>query len=483
MRVLLINPSSWVADTSWVFKTLLSPLPPQGIAYIAAVLEKDGVGVSLIDQYAVGLSNERLVSIIDRGAYDLVGFSCLTPTMGNVTAISGGIRKLKKEVKVVLGNIHATVFAEELLEEGIADIVVRGEGEYTMRQLTSVLKNHRDLSTVEGISFRQNGKVIRNTDREPIRNLDELPYPAWHLLDLRYYKEVALASLYETAFPMQASRGCPYRCIFCAQEKIHSLPRYRKIETVVDELEHMHKRFRVRTFGFNDAYFPFSFEHGMGFCEEVIARGLHKVIKWGTELRVDQANRALLKKMKEAGVHIIMYGFESGNQDVLNRAKKKARIEQAYEAMRLTKEAGILSLGFFILGLPGETKKTCQETIAFAKKLDCDFVKFNIAIPYPGSEFYEMHKDKLKEKLKEPEKFTSWYDWSTYKPDLVYIPEGMTAQELIRMQRKAMFEFYVRPRIIIRHIIRRSISLRNFILGAYILVTRFLRNYLSPDKE
>ncbi len=158
-------------------------------------------------------------------------------------------------------------------------------------------------------------------------------------------------------------------------------------------------------------------------------------------------------------------------------------MEKAYEAMRFTKKSGILTLGFFVLGLPGETKESCNETIRFAKKLDCDTAKFNIAIPYPGSEFYEMYKDKLKEKIRDTDKFTSWYDWSNPKADLIYTPEGMTSHELINLQRKAMFQFYVRPKIIIRNIIKKSIPLRHLILGGFLLIDRALRAVFSFDRK
>lgn len=476
MKVLLVNPSSRLAESSRLYSRFLAPLPPQGIAYVAAMLEKNGIKVSLIDQYARNLKNIELVKMINEGDYNIVGFSCLTSNMSNVEASIGLIKKLNKKIKIVLGNIHPTVFADELLRDKMADFIVRGEGEYSMLELASALRDRKDLTSVKGISFRDNGSLIHNADREPVGNLDELPYPAWHFLDLRCYKEVPLASLYGTAFPIQASRGCPYKCIFCAQEKLHKLPRYRNVKSVVDELEYMNKKFNVRIFGFNDAYFPFSYEHGMEFCNEVIRRGLNKKIVWGTELRIDQAIPALLKKMKEAGVHIILYGFEVGNQNILDSVKKKVKLEQAYQAMRFTKENKILTLGLFILGLPGENKETCEETIRFAKKLDCDFVKFNIAIPFPGSEFYEMYKHKLSGKLKEePEKFTSWFDWANIKGDLVYTPDGMTSKELLNIQRKAMFTYYIRPHMILRHLIKKSISLKNLCLGIYMLISRMLR--------
>ncbi len=476
MKIILINPISTVAKKDMVFRRFLTPLPPQGIAYVGAMLEKNGNEVILIDQHGAHLDNKEVINRICKESPQIVGFSCLTPVMGNVKILVDELRKLNKEVLIVLGNIHPTIFADEILKEGIADAIIRGEGEHTMLELVSALKYGKDLKYVNGISFRENGTIFHNPDVEPIGNLDELPYPAWHLLDLGYYKEIPLASLYNTiTLPLQASRGCPFNCIFCAQEKIYKKPRYRQVKNVVDEIAYMNETLRATAFGFNDAYFPFSKKHGFEFCDELIKRGLNKKIKWGTELRVDMVDFELLKKMKEAGAHLIMYGFEVGNQRVLHSIGKNATIGQAIKAMKDTKRAGILTLGLFMLGLPGETKIECEETIRLAKLLDCDFVKFNITVPYPGSILFERYKDLMLTKLNEPEKFTSWYDWSSFKPDLVFMPLGLSSKELVYLQRKAMFEFYMRPKVILKHLFRGTISLKNLFFGGIILISRFFK--------
>ena len=189
---------------------------------------------------------------------------------------------------------------------------------------------------------------------------------------------------------------------------------------------------------------------------------------------VDKVNFELLKKMKEAGLHLIMYGFEVGNQKILDSLNKKATLEQARKAMEDTKKVDILTTGFFVLGMPGETKESCEETIRFAKELDCDIAKFNLAIPLPGSRFFEDYKDKLSD-LRMPEKFTSWSSWLTGTDSLVFVPEGMTAKELINLQIKAMFQFYMRPKIIIRHIIKRIMPLKDLCYGAYFLIIKYFK--------
>ncbi len=487
MKVVLINPNSEVVESSQKFRReMLTPIIPLGLAYIAAVLEKNGIEVVIIDQVAERIDKDALFKRIVAAKPDVVGFSCLTATMNNTNKIARKIKDYNKGIKVVLGNIHASLFADELLKEGKADIVVRGEGEFSMLELISCLREGKSLHGVNGISFSNAGNVCHNPDRGPIEDLDTLPYPALHLLDLGNYREVPLASIYKSrASAILASRGCPYRCIFCTQDRIHKRPRYRKIDNVIDEIEYMNDRHKVDCLGFTDTFFPFSINSGLEFCDKFIERGLHRRVRWVTETRVDMVSPKLLKRMKEAGLYLMMYGFEVGNQAILNKLKKGTTLEQARLAMKHTKDAGIMTLGLFMLGMPGETKKTCEETINFAKELDCDFVKFNVVIPYPGSELFDSCVNK-RGRTEDLDKFNSWYDWFSDSGDLIYTPEGMTSKELKDIQRKAMFSFYVRPKIILRNIIKRRISLKFFIYGARILINsgfKILANKIRKRKQ
>lgn len=481
MKIMLINPNSQTMQSHWAFKKFISPIPPINLAYIASVLEKRGNKVIIVDQVARGINNEALLNSVRQSHPEVIGFSCLTPVINNVSLLVDKIRLFDKKIKIVLGNVHATLFADELLRGNIADIIVRGEGEVSMSEVVSAIGANEDLTSIQGISFRDNGSTVHNSERELIENMDSLPYPAWHLIDLRDYDSTPLASVYEVILPMQASRGCPFRCIFCSQDKIYKKPRYRKVRDVVDELEFMHLKYKVRYFGFFDPSFPFSIKQGLEFCEELMHRDLYRKIKWTTETRVDLVNQELLNKMKEAGCHLIMYGFEVGNQKILENLKKKTDLSQAKTAMKLTKKAGINTLGLFMLGMPGETKLTCEETISFAKELDCDIAKFNLAVPYPGSELFEDYKVKVGEKQEDWEKFIGWNDWSGLGP--LYIPDGMNAQELVHLQRKAMFQFYVRPKIILRHIIKGTISFENLMCGGYILVRKYFDSLLNQARD
>jgi len=409
---------------------------------------------------------------------DVIGISCITPVINNVKFLVNEIRKFNKAT-IVLGNIHPTIFAEEILKERVGDIVVRGEGEFSMLESIIAIKQKNSLFGIKGISFRDNEAIIHNSDRPLIENLDTLPYPAWHLFELKYYKYTPQALIHnELGMPILGSRGCRYRCIFCAQDKIYKSVRYRKREEIIKELEYMHNKFSARYFGFLDACFPHSIESGIDFCQDLIRSGLHKKIRWCTETRVDLVNEDLLVMMKKAGVHLLMFGLESGNQRILDKTNKGTTLEQARNVMKIIKRLKIYTLGLFMLGLPGETRQTCKDTIRFAKELNCDVTKFNLAIPYPGSRFFEeLYKNKAS--IPDPEKFTPWYDWADDGNGLAYVPEGMTDMELIGLQRKAMFEFYARPKIILNYIKYRKTSLSSIFYGAYILISKYYSYLVS----
>ncbi len=471
MKVLLINPNATLVERSRKLQTFLTPILPLGIASIGSTLEKAGHEVEAVDQFANKMPGQELLAWIKKFSPDVIGFSCITPVMTNVKALSRSIRDFSR-AKIVLGNIHPTIFTDEVLLDGTADIVVRGEGELSMLETVNALAQGSGLYGVEGISFLDGGKVVRNPDRAVIEDLDTLAYPAWHLFELDLYKYTPQALIHdELGMPIMGSRGCYHRCVFCAQDKVYKGVRFRKNAEIVKELEYMHERFNARYFGFLDSCFPFSQEEGIDFCRRLKSSGLHKKIRWCTETRVDMVNEELLSEMKEAGLHLLMLGLESGNQEVLNRIGKGTTLEQARKAMKAVKRLKIFTLGLFMLGLPGETRSSSEDTIRFAKEVDCDVTKFNLTIPYPGSRLFDsIYKGK---EVPDPEKFNPWYDWAEDQGSLLYVPEGMEQRELLNLQRKAMFEFYCRPRVILRYLAHTRMGIRKLFYGGYVLLSRY----------
>jgi len=345
------------------------------------------------------------------------------------------------------------------------------------------IRNKLGLEGIRGVGYLEGTRLINIKDNYITPDLDNLPYPAFHLFDLNKYKEIPLASIYgEIALVISASRGCPFDCVFCAQNKIFACPRYRKIENVVDEMEYMHTIYNAKFFGFVDAFFPFSIEHGMEFSEALIERGLNKKVKWVTETVVNLVNPQLAKKMKEAGLHMLEFGFESGSQRILDGFGKKVNLEQGKKAVSYAKDAGILTLGLFMLGLPGETAQECEQTIKFAKELDCDFAKFNLATPYPGSRLFEIYKDKMG-KLDNFSGLNSWYDWFGRKNSQFHTVGLLSAKQLRGIQRKAMFGFYLRPAKVLKILTKKRVSFKFLVFGGIILLAGYLKSLFSNDKK
>jgi radical SAM superfamily enzyme YgiQ (UPF0313 family) len=473
MKVLLINPISGESQLGYSYQRLITPVPPMGLCYIGAVLEKSGHKVSIIDQYAYRMTNEALLGSIRDFEPDIVGFSCLTPCINNIKILSRRIKAAYPGVKIILGNLHATIFADDVLKERIADIVVRGEGDYSTAEVVSALDRQEHMSSIRGISYRNNGAIHHNEDRLDIADLDSLPYPAWHLLDWKYYNKAPMLGLNEPAIPIRASRGCCYSCIFCAQDKICKTFRLRNINRVIDEMEHIYKRYQIRNFVFCDSFFPHSNESTELFCDGMMSRGLHKKVRWFTELRSDGLRLPLLKKMKQSGLHLIMFGFESGNQKILDSMDKRAKVEQSLGLMEMVRKEKILTLGFFMLGMPQETMESCKDTIKFAKQLDCDIVKFNIVIPYPGTQLYEKNKDKINPRCSFDD-FTSWNGWLLKKRNLPFTPETMTQEELFKMQAWGMFSYYARLKVIIRCLRLRIMSVKEIAFGGIFIISKCL---------
>lgn len=482
MDVLLINPNSSLIENSWGYKRFFTPIAPLGLCYVAATLRNNGIKVSVIDQFARKIADEELIGLIKKEKPLIVGFSALTPVMPDIRRLVRQMHDLKINSRIVLGNAHATCFPEEVLKDNTADVVVRGEGEMAMLEVCDHLMRGKDLEGVRGISYSSAEGIKHNPERKIIEHLDALPFPAWDMLNLDDYTEVPLAAITKArAVPIMASRGCSYRCYYCSQDTIYPKVRYRNLNKVADEMEYFFENLNIKYFGLSDAYFPFDEKSGLEFCDILIKRKLHKKLSWCTETRVDKVTPELLKAMKEAGLHLIMYGIEVGNERILKSINKGTTLDQARAALKETKKAGILSLGLFMLGLPGETVDTCNDTVKFAKSLECDIVKFNIAVPYPGSKFFE---DYIKNKnITEPEKFTSWCDWTSAGGDLAYCPDGLNSATLRCLQRKAMFQVYMQPRAIIRHILKRTVTFKNLFYGFIWLLSILLKGVIDGLKN
>lgn len=457
-----------------------SPLiPPASLAYIASILIKNCFDVVILDQQARKWDNSRIMQELSYIKPDVVGFSCLTFVMDAVEDVSRKIRTFFPQIKIVLGNIHPTIFHKELIEKGIADIVVRGEGEITMTDVCNVLRDKGDLHSIEGITFYDGDKICVNPERQLISDLDSLPYPEWKLVSVLKYNAFSLRIFKNRGFPvpMFASRGCAFHCDFCSQNIIYKGFRKRNFLKVVDEIEYYYNQKRYSVFGFNDANFPFDAAYGHDFCDEVIKRELNRKISWFTETRVDLVDRDLLKHMYNAGLRLIQFGVESGNNDTLATMNKLFLKEKAINAFKWSREAGILTVGLFVIGMPGESRKQIEETFEFACKLRPDLARFSIATPYPGSSLWEYYRDDL---INQPTwKYSSWLDINTGNGEFLLEQYRLPYRELSYLQKKGMFLFYVQPYILKRLLFNGIVSFSEVFKGLLILIQNLFSTLIN----
>ena len=346
---------------------------------------------------------------------------------------------------------------DEISASNDVDIVVRGEGDITLLELVKAIHNQNNWKDIKGISYTRNGKVIHNPNRELISDLGALSFPKWDLFPLELYSYPPHWVIASPLYPIMASRGCPFQCTFCSLKVMGRLHRIRSVGNVIAEIEQLISDYNARQIMFMDATFPMKKAWVMELCNELIARKINRKIIWGGETRINGVNLDILKMMKAAGCQRLFFGIETGVQKLLNHVKKGFTLEQVEETIKWCKEAGIETVGYFMLGLPGETRELSLQTIEFAKSLDLDFTKFGVTVPYPGTELFDEALAEGTLTSTDWEKYTSFSTMTSFDP--IYVPREMTPEELRRVHRQAYRSFYFRPKIVWKQLLRiRSIG-------------------------
>jgi radical SAM superfamily enzyme YgiQ (UPF0313 family) len=434
--------------------------PPIGLMYLAAVLREAGEEVEILDADLLELSIEETAREVCRRHPSIVGVTATTPTIKNALKVISAVRALDSSVVTVVGGVHPTFMPEEtLLSCPELDLVVIGEGEQTLLELTQALKGFQwdghsysaakefaeRVSKVKGIAYRDpsNPNQIRFTPpRGFIQDLDKLPLPARDLVPFEHYKLLGKDT------PLGAiitSRGCPYGCTYCSSSRIGGLKfRARSVDNVLLEIQELYYKYRLRYIEIIDDIFTLNQKRAFEFAKKL--KELKLDISWTASSRVNTISRDLLKALFSAGLRILYYGVESGSQRVLNLMKKMVTLDQIRTAFRITREEGVQSCGSFMLGYPGETLDEMKQTIKFACELDADYAQFTVLTPYPGTPIY----DELKSKgllLTE-----DWDRYTTLEPVIKYEAFGYTAKQVKKMLNYAYRQFYLRPKYVLKHL-------------------------------
>lgn len=383
MRIVLINPrlSTWSPNV----------YVPLGLGYVAAALEEADHDVQILDFNVRKVKHAELEEKI-RDA-EIVGITGIITEYHEIVQLAHAVRKINKDTRIVLGGALATSLPERMLQASQADAVVIGEGERTVVELVSAMERNEEPGNIRGIAYRKNGNVIVTEPVVHISDIDTIPFPAWHLLEMKSYP----TNQFETfglklkrkirSTVLISSRGCPYRCTFCFKGMWGDKWRGRSPENLIEEIELLKNEYGMNGFLFYDDTFNVDKDRVFKFCQLLKDKELD--VSWYCNTRANLLTREMLVAMHDAGCIGVAFGIESGNQEVLNAIKKSLTVDQVRQAVKWTKEAGINIVGYFIFGLLGETKATIRETLDFARELDLDFYGFSLPNPLPCTELYD----------------------------------------------------------------------------------------------
>lgn len=429
LNVTLINPPQFTRY----------PQPPIGLALIAAILEKEGYPVNIIDANALELQLQDIAAMA-AGA-DVVGITAMTPTIGAALDIALYVKKAKPKVKIVLGGPHPTLLPKETLKSSPAiDIIVKGEGDATIIDLLHAIDEKRTLKGIAGIYYRQGNRIIHTADRTSGTDIDSLPFPAYHLLPREKYKPHPPHGMAMPFAAMVTSRGCPYHCAYCSKPVFGSRFRAQSPARVAEEMAYLKNRFGVKEIAFYDDSFTLDQKRVFAIAETIIDKGLK--IAWTCETRVNLVDRELLQYMKEAGCYAVAYGIESASPEIIKVLQKDTTLEQVNQAVRDSREAGLQVIGYFMLGSPGETPETVRQTIDLAKELKVDFAQFSVTTPFPGTELYDIY---MQGRKKDPAWESFVYAGTDNPTTPVFESDNLSRDDLKNWIRQAYRRFYLRP--------------------------------------
>lgn len=439
-KVLLIFPPYSLAEEFRDLSEVGNMQPPLGIAYIGAALEKVGHEVKIIDAPPLGWGIEEIVREAKKFQPQVIGISASTVSFDRAVKIATALKKVLK-VPIVIGGPHVTAVPEEVLKQPCFDVGVIGEGEETMVELVSAISSQKSLKKIAGVIFKD-ATVVKTTPRAYVTDLDSLPFPARHLMPaLSLYHPTPATYKKFPVGTMITSRGCPYQCSFCFRGVFGNKWRSRSPESVVAEMEVLVQDFGAREIRLWDDTFNIDIDRVRDICTLIIKKKLQ--VSWTCLGRVNCLDKQMLKLMKKAGCWQISFGIESGNEEVLKQINKGITKDLVRSALDMVHQAGIQSLGFFILGLPGETEATMRETINFAKSLPLSAANFSIATPYPGTKLWQ--EAKARGFLKK----VSYSDLVVNLPEKSYfVPEGLSAKTVQEYEKRAYREFYRNPKFI-----------------------------------
>ncbi len=447
MKVWLINPRtegmisselpSFVSEEVGCF-------PPLGLLYVAGYLRAHSShDLVLLDMPARDMSYEALANSIREEAPDIVGITGTTHNLVEVRRAAETVKSVDSDITVCFGGPHVDAFPEQALALSCIDVAIRGEGEVAFLQYLEAVEADVGFEGVPGLIYRTHGDICSNAPAPLLEDLDTLPFPARDLLNPSDYCYVLGKK--STFTTLLTTRGCPYRCIFCSTP--HGACRLRSPESIVDEMESCLKQ-GAEELHFIDDTFNIHLGRIRAVSEAILARGVKA--RWSFRGRVDKIDAESLKLARRAGCERIHYGVETGTDEGLKVLRKQITTEQARTALALTRQAGITTVTYFIIGLPHErNREDVLRTISFAIRINPDFAMFNVLAIYPHTELFDraVERGLVKREL--------WNGFVTDpQPDfkMRFWDEFLSGAELAELLKLCYRKFYLRPTVVFRNL-------------------------------
>lgn len=430
LKVLLVNPRA-----TYAYEIAQKCYPPLNLLYLATALKRAGHDVRVLDANALRMGDEDILQEARNYDPDLIGSPLYTEIMAPVYRMLSAFHDALPNARIVMGGPHASALPGETLENyPFVDYILRGESEESIASLTNALANDLPMAEIDGLSYRSGDEIVHNPPAPGARDLDALGVPARELVDdvyqlKRYYTLLVRHRPVDTII---TSRGCPFNCNFCYNQNHHY--RYRSTEHVMDEIVSIYQR-GIRDIEIVDDTFTVKRDRATALFDELIRENMR--LSFRIKSRVDVVDEEFVRKAKKAGVYLISYGMESGDDEMLKRMNKRTTVADNENAIRVTRKAGVACHSGWIIGYPGETPESIDRTVKFIIKNKPTTAQLAILRPYPHTTAYREAK----------ESGALMGDWSVHSDEYpwVKLPWTESRADLEKALQRAVRKVYFRP--------------------------------------
>ncbi|MGN7611026.1 B12-binding domain-containing radical SAM protein [Magnetococcales bacterium HHB-1] len=468
-RILLIHPHVPVElQYGTRYRWAGAMLPPLGLLYIAAVLRQAGHIVHILDANAEDLDTSKVLKQVKAIQPDIIGLTGTTLSFPENVRIAEMVKSWNPEIPIVVGGVHAQGSPLDCLRIQAFDYVIPGEGEYTFRDLVKTILNKGDIKSVPGVQWMADGQIQNSGKGQLVENLDDLPFPARDLLsNFTRYNQKIFGYRKKPHTTIHTQRGCPFHCTFCSSSKqfrdiFDKRIRAHSIDYVKEEIQQLVDRWGIRELYIVDDTFNLKKSRLYAFCE-MMRKHFPKML-WSCNFEANIYDADLLRTMKQSGCWLIQVGVETGNAKIMETIEKGVTIDRYREMISLAAKSGLAIKSSFILGSPGETKESIEETISFAQSLPVHFATFGLMAPLPGSYFWDQADHYGKVDRDAYDKFSM--------VNASFVPHGLTRDYLKKKQAEGHKRVFLRADMIRRHLrfIRTPQDIRRYALGIWSLI-------------